>query len=84
MSAEKSSEPEFNAEAVNKKMELINAIHANNALMQLICENMEFQRRDSGASSFSDCEGSESLCFGIFELVRGCRERLNKAIEVAS
>jgi len=70
--------------AFNGKFELENATAANNALMQLLVENMDFQRRDSSASSFAGGEGSESLCFGIFQLVRFCRERLAKALEVAS
>lgn len=64
--------------------ELENSTSANNALMQLLVENIEFQRRDSNSSAFSAGPGSETLCFGIFQLVSICRERLAKAMEVAS
>lgn len=61
------------------KVELENATAANNALMQLLCENMEFQRTNSGASSFSGDGEAGTLCFGIFQLVQACRERLAAA-----
>jgi len=64
--------------------ELENATNANNALMQLLVENIEFQGRDSGASSFAGGKESESLRYGIFQLVASCRKRLAKAMEVAS
>jgi len=52
--------------------------------MQLLVENIEFQGRDSGASSFAGGKESESLRYGIFQLVASCRKRLAKAMEVAS
>ncbi len=65
--------------------ELENATAANNALMQLLCENIEFQRLPGQTSAFG-CDGTEAatLCFGISQLVQSCRGRLDKALEVAS
>lgn len=86
--------PEFIAAAIREKverdaapldsLELENATAANNALMQLLVENMEFCRQDSGASSFAGGGESGTLCFGVFQLVDQCRTRLKKAMEGAS
>lgn len=63
--------------------ELENAAAANNALMQLLVENMEFRRKDSGASSFEGGGESEKLCYGVFQLAQQCQERLTKSMGVA-
>ena len=64
--------------------ELENATAAHNALLQLLCENMEFRRVSPGVSSFEGGNGSGTLCHGVFKLVESCRDRLAKAMEVAS
>lgn len=58
---------------------LENAVAANNALAQLLAENMEFRRVNSGSSSFDGMDVSATLCFGILQLVQLCRDRLNQA-----
>jgi hypothetical protein len=64
--------------------ELENATAANNALLQLLCEQIEYQRQNSRGSSFSGGEESETLCFGLLKLVESSRERLTRAMEVAA
>ena len=84
----------FFGEAIREKLdraaapvdscELENATAANNALIQLLWEHIEFARLDSGGSNFTGGGESETLCFGILQLVNSCRERLKKVTEVAS